>query len=187
MDIPWDVDKALEVLQESGKLRMENIKKGGNSFGRELQEEPLKIFTHCKQIPGAMEGWNFNLQQSCSRTGVTNNKFRGLASGAWVNIPKIQPQSLSLCQRRGFHSASSSWGCFLFSCHKESPPKLYWDDGRQLGLPHILFWCKHWYFVSLEHSWCCSWMKKMKSCTRCAKINFHLQAEIQQNLKNCIL
>lgn len=56
MDIPWDVDKALEVLQESGKLRMENIKKGGNSFGRELQEEPLKIFTHCKQIPGAMEG-----------------------------------------------------------------------------------------------------------------------------------
>lgn len=61
MDIPWDVDKALEVLQESGKLRMENIKEGGNSFGRDLQEEALKIFTECKQIPGAMEGWNFNL------------------------------------------------------------------------------------------------------------------------------
>lgn len=43
------------------------------------------------------------------------------------------------------------------------------------------------YFVSMGHSWCCSWMKKIKSWARCGKINFHLQAEIQQSLKNCIL
>lgn len=132
---PRAVDKALEVLQESGNLIMENMKEGGNGFGRDLQEEALKMFTQCKQLPVAVRGWNFNLQQSCSRTGVTSNKFRGVASGAWVNIPKIHPQLLSLCQRRGFHSASSS-------CHNGSPPKLFWDDGRQLGLPYILFWCK---------------------------------------------
>lgn len=99
MDIPWDVDKALEVLQESGKLRMENIKKGGNSFGRELQEEPLKIFTHCKQIPGAMEGWNFNLQQSCSRTGVTTSSGGWQAVLEWIS-QKSSP-SPSPCARGG--------------------------------------------------------------------------------------
>lgn len=99
---PW------RCYRNQGNLRMENYKEGGKGFGRDLQEEALKIFTQCKQIPGAMKGWNFNLQQFCSRTGVTSNKFRGVASGAWVNIPKIHPQSLSLCQRRGFHSASSS-------------------------------------------------------------------------------
>lgn len=53
---PRSVDKALEVLQESGNLRMENMKEGGNGFGRDLQEEALKIFIQCKQIPVAMKG-----------------------------------------------------------------------------------------------------------------------------------
>lgn len=41
---PRGIGKALEVLQESGNLIMENIE-GGNGFGRDLQEEALKIFT----------------------------------------------------------------------------------------------------------------------------------------------
>lgn len=32
MDIPRGVDKSLEVLQESGNLRMENIKEGGTAL-----------------------------------------------------------------------------------------------------------------------------------------------------------
>lgn len=53
---PRGADKALEVLLESGNLRMENFKEGGKGFGRDLQEEALKIFTQCKKIPGAMKG-----------------------------------------------------------------------------------------------------------------------------------
>lgn len=42
---PWGADKALEVLQESGNLRMESIKEGGKGFGRFTGRGIKNIYT----------------------------------------------------------------------------------------------------------------------------------------------
>lgn len=76
---PRAVDKALEVLQESGNLIMENIKEGGNGFGRDLQEDALKIFTQCKQIPVAMERVKLLIYSS----PAPGQELQATSSGGW--------------------------------------------------------------------------------------------------------
>lgn len=155
------VDKALEVLQESGNLIMENIKEGGNGFGRDLQEEALKIFTQWKQIPVAMKGWNFNLQCSCSRTGVISNKFKGVASGAGVNIPKTHPNP-SPCARGGvFIQPLPAQAVISSAATKNLLPGCTGMMEGSWVLLASYFGEKKWYFVSLEHFWSCSWMRKI--------------------------